>query len=530
MKKALTVIIALAMIMSMSALAVPDQGTYPIVSEPAELSVTVGQDARIEDYATNETTLWYEQKTGIHVNWTEGSGDGWKNLALASGEHPDIYSIPFSTDEVVQYGTNADIMIPLENLIDEHAPNIKAVLEERPDIREAITAPDGHIYTLFRTDPATYILVRNKLYVMADWLEKYMEETGNESPVTWEELEEMLLYFRDNDMNGNGDPSDEIPMMGTMATDGGDFTTYLLNAFTAVPQYHFLMATEEGEVYCVANTDEYREGIKWIRHLYDEGLIAEETFIQDNSQLQSLVNKNDASQRVVGSFGGFWAGVTVSPASMENAYDVYDPIVPITGPEGAINATTSGHLGLDLVGCITKDCKDPVLAIKWLDFWMSDEGMIMIDYGFEDVNWEWRDEAAINGNTPSRYFLTNRNVLQNTTWYVSSVPYYRTEESLFGRTPTDHVPYLYEGANVYDDYYTITNFPVIAWCSDVELIAEYNELQIQFDDYMQQAKVQFITGALDIENDADWQNYLDTLDAMGLEYYMDVVEKVNFGG
>ena len=47
---------------------------------------------------------------------------------------------------------------------------------------------------------------------------------------------------------------------------------------------------------------------------------------------------------------------------------------------------------------------------------------------------------------------------------------------------------------------------------------------------MQQAKVQFITGALDIESDADWQTYLNTLEAMGLENYLEVVAKVNFGG
>ena len=27
----------------------------------------------------------------------------------------------------------------------------------------------------------------------------------------------MLEYYRDNDMNGNGDASDEIPLMGTYA-------------------------------------------------------------------------------------------------------------------------------------------------------------------------------------------------------------------------------------------------------------------------------------------------------------------------
>ena len=160
---------------------------------------------------------------------------------------------------------------------------------------------------------------------------------------------------------------------------------------------------------------------------------------------------------------------------------------------------------------------------------MSDEGMVMIDYGFEGKNWEWNDTPAINGNTPSRFFLTSRNVLQNTTWYVGTVPYYRTEESLFGRTPTDHVPYLYEGADVYDDYYTLTNFPAIAWCSDVDLIAEYNEQKTLFNDYFQKAKVQFVTGALDIEDDTAWNDYLSTLDRMGLEHYLDIIAQINFG-
>ena len=128
-----------------------------------------------------------------------------------------------------------------------------------------------------------------------------------------------------------------------------------------------------------------------------------------------------------------------------------------------------------------------------------------------------------------RQFLTSRNVLQNTTWYVGTVPYYRTEESLFGRTPTDHVPYLYEGAKVYEDYYTLTGFPQFAWCSDTDLLVEYNEMKTQMNDYLLQAKIQFITGATDIEDDAAWQDYLDTLNDMGLERYLEVTKTVNFG-
>ena len=43
----------------------------------------------------------------------------------------------------------------------------------------------------------------------------------------------------------------------------------LLIAFRYLPMYGIQIA--------------FREGLKWIRHLYEEGLITEETFIQDNS-------------------------------------------------------------------------------------------------------------------------------------------------------------------------------------------------------------------------------------------------------
>ena len=89
--------------------------------------------------------------------------------------------------------------------------------------------------------------------------------------------------------------------------------------------------------------------------------------------------------------------------------------------------------------------------------------------------------------------------------------------------------YLYEGAKAYEDYHTITNFPNIAWCNDVELLAEYNELKILFDDFFLQAKVQFITGAKDINNDDDWNSYLATLDSMNLERYLEVTAAVKFG-
>ena len=42
--------------------------------------------------------------------------------------------------------------MPLEDLIEEYAPNITTMFEKYPDIKKTITALDGHIYTLPAVD------------------------------------------------------------------------------------------------------------------------------------------------------------------------------------------------------------------------------------------------------------------------------------------------------------------------------------------------------------------------------------------
>ena len=354
MKKLFSLLIALVLAaLCLSAVAEP-LGEFPIVTEPAELSLWVEQHPSVEDYETNEMTKWYEEKTGVHVNWTQvpSAELGTKfNLSIGGGNYPDIYTCAFTTDQVIQY-SHAGIFLPLDDLIDQYAPNLKLVLEQRPDIREAITAPDGHIYCLFTTDPATYLLCRDKLFVMTDWLDQYCAVTGKEAPVTTQEFEDMLLYWRDNDMNGNGNAGDEVGVMGSSGATINAAIRYLLSAYQLMPE-DGLLADADGSITFAPATDAYREGLKWINHLYEKGLIAEETFIQDGNQLTSVVSREDKAERTVGAFGGFWQGVAASPASMTNAYDVYEALAPLEGPAGVRQSATTGYLPLTLRGAIT---------------------------------------------------------------------------------------------------------------------------------------------------------------------------------
>ena len=68
---------------------------------------------------------------------------------------------------------------------------------------------------------------------------------------------------------------------------------------------------------------------------------------------------------------------------------------------------------------------------------------------------------------------------------------------------------LYMEAGTPDE--TITSMSYNA--DESEAIAEYKEV---FGDYVKEARDLFITGALDVEDDTAWQNYLNELEQNGM--------------
>ena len=119
-------------------------------------------------------------------------------------------------------------------------------------------------------------------------------------PETVDEFRELLRYFRDHDMNGNGDPNDEIPMLGSFAFDhdGSDPTYAIMQAFQLTPS-NFLWVDEEHNVSCVAITDDFREPLVF-NSMYEEGLIAEDIYALTLNEYRDIVNVTKQEDQVVG--------------------------------------------------------------------------------------------------------------------------------------------------------------------------------------------------------------------------------------
>src|SRR5690625_1446331 len=97
-------------------------GEFPIVKEKATLDVLVPSNAFVQDFKTNEFTKWYEEKTGVHVNWEVVPEEGVQeklNLILTSGDYPDvIMNMPVTVAQLRVYGEKR-VFLPLNDLIEE---------------------------------------------------------------------------------------------------------------------------------------------------------------------------------------------------------------------------------------------------------------------------------------------------------------------------------------------------------------------------------------------------------------------------
>ncbi|WP_262423858.1 extracellular solute-binding protein [Brachybacterium sp. Z12] len=212
---------------------------------------------------------WTED-SGITINWVNEPDEVWnekKNLLLASGELPDaLFNTGLSDAEVAKYGANGTF-IALEELIPEHAPTLHGILEERPDIRSAMTASDGHIYTLPSVEELGLVEFPRMLFINTDWLDQY----GLEMPTTVDEYHEALLAFK------GGGPSGVLPLSFIGAGDIAD----LIAAIGGQADNADHRIVQDGKVVFTADKDGFRDAIATLHTWYGEGLIDQESFAQD---------------------------------------------------------------------------------------------------------------------------------------------------------------------------------------------------------------------------------------------------------
>lgn len=371
--------------------------------EQTNFSIFAGISALSPDNSEKPLVQQMNEAMGVTIEWNCVSGDTLtekKNLILNAGSDlPDALMAASLTDsELLTYGGNG-LLIPLEDYINEETmPNLMKIVEKRPEMLATCTMPDGHIYGLpgisemgFEyTDGNTYYIgaIPQFTAINTDWL----EAVGMEMPTTVDELHDVLVAFRDQDVNGNGDPTDEIPLSFIFPEKNGSWCAglgTLLAPFGCTDYQADHRAIEDGKVYYQAASEEYKNAIAYYHDWFEEGLIDIEIFSQDSSQ---YIAKGNGEDPRLGVFV-WWEIPEVVGEERAESYE-YLPI--LEGPDGTygVNLNEMGTTSHNSFS-VTNACENPELLLKWVDQMYDPINSMQAIYGPIGVYWD--EEPDENG-------------------------------------------------------------------------------------------------------------------------------------
>lgn len=518
--------------------AVKEKGPDKIADGAVLKLWVLDQPTCVTDYSQNLMTRWFEAKTGVKLEWTVVPQSGFQDkftTSIASGTYPDIYNSYLTTTEMALYGGPNGIFVAIDDLIDQGwMPNLKAYIEANP-IFNGLRSEDGKLYGIPTYSSAPHMLFQKKVWVNKTWLEQYIAD-GGKSPDTTEEFEQMLIYFRDHDMNDNGDTTDEVPMSGCQQSGWGtDPTCWLMCPFALVngegQDAQFLVADEDGNISWVGGTDAYREGLRWAHGLVEQGLLDKAIYTQDTGLYKAMVTDNIV---------GVVAGAEEAQFCLDSTqYDNWVALAPLEGPTGLrqVAVYSREYSTVSYSVAITRSCQNLEVAAKWLDYFFTEEGSRVAAFGFEGFNYDYSDTAALDGTTPSilRYPDTEANI--NTRWGHMVAP--SMDLSLKESASEGTSVRLQQAAKIYEPYLTETGIPLVAFPLSEE---EERAKSEAFDWVVLQTyykSFRFVTGQkdkdlanrepLDINNDEHWQNYLNWINTDGmLDEYIRLNEKKFF--
>ncbi|MGP4039179.1 extracellular solute-binding protein [Gracilibacillus sp. D59] len=240
-----------------------------------------------------------EERAGVEIEWEEVTAD-WdqkKGAMLPAGDIPDLI-IGANAITDAEFNKYKGLFADLSPLIEEHAPNVQKMFDERPETKVLATQLSGEIYGL--PQYKRFFPWTRRQYINQEWI----DNLGLETPTNWDELHEVLLAFKEQDANGNGDPNDEVPMdWSPIATTGfGSYQpTLLLGSLgmTLTDTSGDGMFLEDKEVKNFLIDERYKKVVMFLRELWKDELINPEVFTQDYSKFQSLA-RSDGENAIVG--------------------------------------------------------------------------------------------------------------------------------------------------------------------------------------------------------------------------------------
>ena len=328
-----------------------------------------------------------EEKTGVKMKYTPLSTSASSeqfNVMVASGAYPDLIGWGLNFANGDDANVDDEVIIDLTEYIAEYAPNYFNLLATDDELLDTALTDSGYI-TIFGSVRNEMTKEKAGMVIRTDVL----DELGLDKPYTIAEWEDTLAAFKDYGM--------EQPLM--MLAPGAIQDNWIAGAFdvaafcnnfpwSTVPTY-----VVDGEIKFGPLEEGFREYITLMHEWYEKGYIHSD-FVSKNSNWNSPDYANAITTGQAGIFysdqgnlGGYIAGSEIEGFAVEATYDMH-------ATEDSINhfaQYTQKSVGNGFR--VSSNCENIELACQWADWWYSEEGSLIANYGVEGVSFEYNDEG-----------------------------------------------------------------------------------------------------------------------------------------
>lgn len=482
---------------------------YPVTDEPSTFSIIAATS--VADIENSPMMKLVSEETNVYPEWqivAKTAAEERKALIWASNDYPDVLGPGMiNKDDCNIYGPGG-ILMSLNDYY-KYLTNLEEFIGKPP---ASLYSFDGNIYyyptiTLTdRGDPTTYANVK--------WLDKL----GLEMPTTIDEFYDCLIAIRDGDPNGNG-KKDEIAFV----LGGWSPADYLPNFVSMLGTPGGYYIDDAGTVHDGRIEEQFKEEIKLIQKFYSEGLMDSELFTQD---LTALRTKGAAEEQLFGFMTAYQVAYYVGDARVDD-YEAM-PLLENLNGEKSYMLSNSSETGTTVNMAVSVSCECPEIVARWVDYMMTPEITIQIDYAPFGIGYEVDENGTLIKLTDAPEGFDSI-----TSWRESN------NEQQFPRIQNFFMSdYFIENYN-YDPYesmtvsrkkgavaaeaalpYKIQEFPASNISPTLEESEELAFYTADLDKYYLETIATWITSAVDI--DVEWDGYVEKMKSMSADRVIEI--------
>lgn len=491
----------------------------PIVDEKIEITIFDTLDSNLTTYVENlnETPFFQEmeERTNIHIVFDHpavGNEATAYNLLFASGDMPDMIrhrdpGYPGGLDACIDDG----YILDLTDLVPKLCPNYMAALQYQAETygenirRSAYTGTGriGAVGQLMQRPQGSWA----GLYARGDWL----EELGLDTPETFEDWEEMLTAFKDQ-------KGATAPML--LATTGYDGVFYnLAMGFGVTPSWY----QDNGQIKFGPAEEGWREYVTLMHDWYAKGLI-DPDFMASTVAVSILPDTAMVTTGKTGAFVGIYTNVATWEAAIEGDEDNFVPLyTPVKNAgdvhhfQSVILSGATATMGLS----VSTTSKYPEECLKLFDYWFSEEGALLCNWGVEGETFEFDENGEPHYTDLVKNNPDGMSFAQAMAYYTmpGARPVYQAWfRELDAVHEKDLVCY-----DVWSKGDSSMSIPAPSSLSmDPELYTEFSTIMADVQTVVDEKTPQFISGVVSLD---EFDAYLDTLHSFGIDRAVEIVQE-----